>query len=251
MRMKNNYILKINLIIILTLLFCGFNLLFAKNNNTARYKVKAVTNAGKIIGTVTFTGEMPALKPIQVNKDTKVCGKHKPNESLIVDAKSNGVKNAVVFLKGVKSGKKWPEGDKDFAMDQNGCVFSPHVLVVPVAKQFYMLNNDGILHNIHTRSEKNAEINKAQPKFLKKMKLTFNEPEFVKIACDVHNWMNGWIVVADHPYYVVTDENGQFELDGVPAGSYSAEIWHETLGTQTLQVEVKTGEETTLTGVFK
>lgn len=75
-----------------------------------------------------------------------------------------------------------------------------------------MLNNDGILHNIHTRSEINDEINKAQPKFLKRMKLSFEKPEFVKITCDVHNWMQAWIVVAEHPYYVVTDESGKFEL---------------------------------------
>ncbi|RMF62762.1 MAG: hypothetical protein D6743_11745 [Calditrichaeota bacterium] len=211
------------------------------------YTATKVENGGTITGKVIFDGEIPVPKQIQVTKDTKVCGKHKVDESLLVDKNTKGIKNAVVYLKDVQSGKSWQIAGKDLAIDQKGCRFSPHVLVVPAGQPFMVLNSDGILHNIHTRSERNPMVNKAQPKFLKKMKLTFEEPEFVQVACDVHNWMHGWIVVAPHPYYAVTDDSGEFQLTDVPPGTYTLQIWHETLGSQSKTVEVKAGGTTNLT----
>jgi hypothetical protein len=54
--------------------------------------------------------------------------------------------------------------------------------------------------------------------------------------------MLGWLVVMPHPYFGVTDERGATRIEGVPAGSHTVEIWHETLGRQTRDVTVKPGE---------
>ena len=78
-----------------------------------------------------------------------------------------------------------------------------------------ILNSDGVLHNIHTFSTANPPINKAQPKFMKVIKHHWDKPEMVKLACDVHNWMNGWVVVAAHST-AVTDDKGTFKIDNVP-----------------------------------
>lgn len=59
--------------------------------------------------------------------------------------------------------------------------------------------------------------------------------------------MDAWIVVMDHPYYAVTDERGAFTLTGVPAGTYTLEVWHARLGRQTKDVVVKPGRETVVT----
>lgn len=242
--------LKTGLLIVLSC-FLSITTLAAMESNDANYTSIEVKNAGVITGTVTFAGEVPALKEIKVSKDTKVCGNHKTDESLVIDTNTKGIKNVVVFLKEIKTGKKWQIAENDLEMDQKGCIFSPRVVVVPAGQPINMLNNDGILHNIHTRSQLNEEINKAQPKFLKKMKLSFDKPEFVKVTCDVHNWMQGWIVVADHPYYTVTDDKGKFEISDIPAGTYTLEIWHETLGQQSQPVEVKAGETVNLEISFK
>ncbi|NIR52587.1 hypothetical protein GWO43_28765 [candidate division KSB1 bacterium] len=233
-------------VIMLATLFFTLTSTIAKEPNDTNYAPVEVKNGGTVSGVIKFGGEIPALAEIEVTKDTKVCGKAKPDQSLVVDAKRRGIKNVVAYLKDIESGKKWALDEGSLKMDQKGCVFTPHILVVPTGTPFAMLNNDGILHNVHTRSEINEEINKAQPKFLKKMKLTFEKPEFVKVTCDVHNWMNAWIVAAPNPYYRVTDEQGKFELTDVPAGSYTLEIWHETLGKQIKQVEVKAGETVSL-----
>ncbi|MFB3078046.1 MAG: carboxypeptidase-like regulatory domain-containing protein, partial [Lysobacterales bacterium] len=76
-------------------------------------------------------------------------------------------------------------------------------------------------------------------------------PEIIKVNCDVHNWMGGWIVVAASPYYVLTDEHGDFELDGVPAGTYTLKFWHEKLGEQTQAVVVKPNETIKVTTAFQ
>src|SRR2546427_3121714 len=81
-------------------------------------------------------------------------------------------------------------------------------------------------------------FNKAQPKFKKTMPAVFEKPDIVQIKCDVHSWMSGWIVVAGHAYYALTDAAGNFKIAGVPAGAYTLEYWHEKLGKQSKQVTV-------------
>jgi hypothetical protein len=34
----------------------------------------------------------------------------------------------------------------------------------------------------------------------------------------------------EHPFFAVTDTNGQFEIENVPAGTYTLKTWHEKLG---------------------
>src|SRR6266566_1627035 len=52
----------------------------------------------------------------------------------------------------------------------------------------------------------------------------------VRLGCDVHPWMRGWLVVLDHPHAAVTGADGRFAIAAVPAGSYTLALWHETLG---------------------
>lgn len=216
------------------------------------YTVVKLENSGSIEGVVTYAGTPPKPEKLEVTKDRAVCGKTpKLDESLVVDPQSKGIKNVVISLREVSSGKEWSVPEEGISVDQHGCQFVPHVQVVPVKQPLFILNSDGILHNIHTYSTANPPVNRAQPKFLKRVKLTFEKPEIVKLTCDVHNWMKAWIVVAEHPYYAVTDDQGHFKLDGIPAGSYTLQLWHETLGEQTQSVVVKANETTKVTFTLK
>ena len=207
------------------------------------YETTDVTAAGTIVGTVKFQGKAPERKKIAVTRNKKVCGKEtKFTESLVVGT-NGGVKNAVLYLTDIKKGKKF-DASASFQIDQRGCQFHPHVLIVPAGKNFTLINSDGILHNFRTNSTKNPILNKAQPKFKKKMKVKINKPEIIRANCDVHEWMNAWLVVAEHPYYTLTDDSGSFKITGVPPGTYTIRLWHETLGQQTRKVTVKAGEQT-------
>jgi Carboxypeptidase regulatory-like domain len=106
-----------------------------------------------------------------------------------------------------------------------------------------ILNSDGVLHNIHTFSTANPPVNKAQPKFKKEMVEKFEKPELIKVQCDAHSWMLGWIYVTENPA-TVTDGNGAFKLENVPPGKHKVEVTHPVLGKQTKEVEVKAGQET-------
>jgi len=72
----------------------------------------------------------------------------------------------------------------------------------------------------------------------------FDQAEIFKVTCDVHSWMTGWIVVTDSPYVVATDVSGTFKIEGVPAGTHTLEVWHETLGRVTQEVTVTDGQAT-------
>ena len=212
----------------------------------AGYQTMTVANGGTISGTVTYAGAMPKKVQIQKTKDTAVCGKTTHYKEDMLVSGNKGLANVVVRIMNISKGKGMDSMGSEFVLDQNGCVFSPHISIIPLGAQCTILNSDGILHNIHTFSEKNRPINRAQPKFLKKVEVEFTEPEVIRVTCDAHGWMSAWIVVADHPYYAVTDEKGNFQLDGVPPGTYSVKFWHEKLGESTGKITVGSGEAASL-----
>jgi plastocyanin len=161
-----------------------------------------------------------------------------------------GIGYAVVSLKNVDGGRM--NAQASVILDQQGCRFQPHVVLIPRGATLEILNNDKILHNVRTTSKKNPPFNKAQPKFLKKIKHTFKAaPEKIKVQCDAHSWMSAWIVVQEHPFYAVTDASGQFTLTDVPAGTYTIESWHEKLGAQTATVTVPATGTVTADFTFK
>lgn len=200
-------------------------------------------DAGSLSGRISFAGDPPAKKKLDVTKDKEVCGKTELYDESLVVGPDKGVQNVVVTVVGAKGGKF---ASQKVELDQKGCRYTPHVVVVPVTGQLDILNSDGILHNIHTYSTANPSINKAQPKFKKVLTEKFTKPEIIKTSCDAHAWMTAWIVATDHPFVAVTDEKGNFIIKDLPPGNYKVEIWHETLGKQVKEVSVKAKEEAKL-----
>ena len=106
------------------------------------------------------------------------------------------------------------------------------------------MNGDDTNHNIHFLPEVNEEMNFTQPKKdLEKgreIKLVAETP--FKVKCDVHPWMGCHIAVFKHPFFNVTGKDGTFELKGMPSGKYVIEAWHEKFGSQTIEIDVATGQ---------
>ena len=195
----------------------------------------AAQGGGTIEAEVKYSG--PAqIDKLKVNKDTEKCGTEAEVDKVVVGG-NKGLANAVVSVpeaKGAPTAKK-------VTIDQKGCKFVPHVTAITPGEVDFK-NSDDILHNLHTYSTANPSINKAQPKFKKVMTEKFEKPEIVKITCDVHSWMLGWIAVMPNPYFGVTDNNGTTKIENVPPGKYKVQAWHETLGKQEKDVEVKAGQ---------
>ncbi len=184
---------------------------------------------GAIVGRVVFDGDAPQPQELTISKDVEVCGKTEKFPEALLVGPDRGIKNAVVFL-AIAGGKSLSLPASNPALDQLGCIYAPHVLLVPAGATVDIKNSDGILHNIHTYSEKNPAFNTAQPKFKKIISKTFAQPEIIRVTCDVHDWMTAWVVVQDHPYYALTDETGAFQLTDLPPGEYALRVWHEELG---------------------
>jgi plastocyanin len=202
------------------------------------YEAMEVANGGSISGSVKIAGDVPEPQMMEPSKDTEVCKPH-PSQDLIVSKDSKGIKNAVIYLANIEKGKAQAALAENPKFDQKGCIYTPQVLLVPAGGTIDILNSDGILHNIHTFSQANPPINKAQPKFKKVMQEKVAQPEVINVKCDVHTWMNAWWVVTGHPYYTVTDDNGNFKLDNVPPGNYKLGIWHGVLGSMEHDVAVQ------------
>jgi hypothetical protein len=209
--------------------------------------VALAQEGGTLSGRITYAGDPPAKKKLEITKDKEVCGKVEHYDESLVVGSDKGLANVVVTVVGAKGGKF---ASQKVELDQKGCKYVPRVVVVPTTGQLDILNSDGILHNIHTYGTANPSINKAQPKFKKVMTEKFTKPEILKAACDAHAWMTGWIVVTDHPFVAVTDEKGNYTIKDVPPGNYKVEIWHETLGKQVKEVSVKAKEGAKLTAEF-
>ncbi|MGH7391378.1 MAG: carboxypeptidase regulatory-like domain-containing protein [Candidatus Rokuibacteriota bacterium] len=188
---------------------------------------------GTIEAEVKYNGQ-PVVEKLKINKDTQKCGTEAVIEKVAVGA-NKGLAHAVVSVPGAKGGKVVKA-----VVDQHGCKFVPHVVVMAPG-ELLIKNSDDILHNIHTYSTANPPINKAQPKFKKTMTEKFDKPEVVKLTCDVHSWMLGWVAVTPGPA-AVTDKEGVARIENVPAGKHKVEVWHETLGKQSKDVEVKAGQ---------
>lgn len=201
------------------------------------------SDTGTVSGKVVFKGTAPPAKTLPITTDTSVCGTEAQSEDLVVSS-DQGIRYAVVRLIGA-TGTAEPAVPTE--VNQKGCKFAPHIVVVPQGAPLDILNNDGISHNIHSHSTANPEFNKAQPSFKKKMQQTFEKAERVRLTCDIHPWMNGWVVVADKEPVAVTDAAGTFKLSNVPPGTYKLEVWHEKLGVQIKEVTVKAGADATVT----
>ena len=174
----------------------------------------STATAGTLKGKVNYQGKIPKKKSLKMDADP-VCGSsHKDkvyNESFIID-ENNNLANVMVWLKDVKYTGKAPTTPA--VLDQKGCIYTPHVQGIMKGQDLLIKNSDATLHNIHSMAKDNSQFNFAMPKVVKEKTVSFDkveDPFYIK--CDVHPWMKSWVAVFDHPYYAVTDKNGNFSIE--------------------------------------
>jgi hypothetical protein len=127
-------------------------------------------------------------------------------------------------------------------IDQEGCMYKPHVQAAMRGQQLQVKNSDGTLHNIHTYEGAATWFNQAQPPKAPPVSKPLDRKSVVKVKCDVHPWMTAYIVLSDNPFFATTSDDGKFTLKDVPAGTYTLESWHERFGVKTQEVTVKANE---------
>lgn len=203
---------------------------------------------GAVKGKVVFRGTLPAVEKVQVKSDIPTCGTEKEVPKIVL-GEEQGVANSVVKIIGAK-GTVMPQTGK---LDQVECEFVPHVQALPVGSTLKITSSDPVLHNSHAFFEDGSTaFNIAVPIMGMEISKKLEKPGILKMRCDAgHVWMSAYVAVLDEPYFAVTDADGNFSIEGVPAGDYEIEVWHEWLGTHREPVTVKEGEPASLVLTLK
>ncbi|QDT48012.1 Regulatory protein BlaR1 [Symmachiella dynata] len=172
------------------------------------------------------------------------------SEELIVDKKTLGIKNVFVYLKNPPS-EIHPSlirrKNKKVVFDAIGRRFLPHALIAQTDQTILLKNADPINSNVHTRPSKNSPYNLAlRPQDRSGAAIMFNKPEPAPfpVSSDYHRWMKAHWLILDHPYAAITDRQGNFEINNLPAGQHEFVVWHEKYGwlEKSLTIEIKAGK---------
>jgi hypothetical protein len=209
--------------------FAAITITSAVSFGQAGYQVVTVENGGTIKGNVKWLGALPHLVTSEINKDVQVCDplgqKRRDLERLMV-APDGGVANTVVFIRNITRGKAMDLPVSRRLLNQKSCRYEPHILLVPLEGTLTVKSSDPLLHTVHMSGS--ADYNLPFTAQGQEISRPMIRDGVVSLRCNAgHVWMNGEMVVAKHPYYAITDQQGNFELTQVPPGDYELVAWHE------------------------
>lgn len=189
--------------------------------------VQQADGAGTLKGKFIYGGPVPVLNALSTGgKDAQVCGMSVPNETLVVDDSNKGIADILIYCRKAPE----PEGDSPQPVfDQKNCIFTSHVLPVPVGQPVLIKNSDPVAHNTSISPPGDTSIN---PLLAGGQKITHTfaraQASPVPVTCSIHNWMKAYIIPRGDPYYAVTAKDGAFEIPNVPAGiDLEFQVWHE------------------------
>jgi len=201
-----------------------------------------VAGYGTLKGRVILDGAVNAPPPITPSKDAVCIAKSPiPNDRIVAGA-DGGLANVFVYLGKAPAGTKQPESTESVKFDQQGCRFLPHCLFVQTGQEVLVLNSDATLHNTHTNPQRQPAFNQGvQPNEKNGVPLAYarGEKQPVSVTCDIHPWMLAYHLPLDHPYGVVSGEDGSFEIANLPAGTHEFTVWHEAAGVVESRYEVE------------
>jgi hypothetical protein len=196
-----------------------------------------LSHAGSISGTVRLKEAAPAAKVIKVSKDQDYCGVSLPDETYVVGP-DGGLKHVVIFVEGATAVETPLPTER--LLENDGCLFAPRVLAMRLGEKLLLRNRDPKLHIVHSYLDQRTVFNASLPFRNTKLDITskIRAAGLLKITCDTHAWMRGYVRVFDHPFFAVTDERGEFSIPDVPSGKYFVKAWHEAAGIRTQEITV-------------
>ena len=201
--------------------------------------VEANEGWGHLKGKFIYDGSPPVQSPLTITKDAEICGKHDVvDESLVVNKANRGLANVVVYLY-VGRGKDAPKSHQSYGetadarveLDNNNCRFEPHVCLLRTSQTLVIKNSDSVGHNTNIAVTSNPSFNQMVPGG-SELELTFMSAERrpATVGCNIHPWMQGWLLPQDTPYFAVSGKDGEFEIHHLPSGKWTFQVWHERAG---------------------
>ena len=219
--------------------------------NIQEEEVAVVEETSNITGQILFSGIVPKGKKLRL---PRACAKQHQNGAYSNEILVNKgrLQNVLVRVSKGLEGRVYNDvPSQEVVLDQKGCMYSPKVLGARVGQKVVFVNSDPVFHNVKSVTKVNKKFNVAMPKKNQRKVKVFTKPElFLKTKCSIHPWMGAYVAVMDHPFFSVSNKTGEFKISNLPHGKYTLEIWHETLGTQTTDIDL-TSNITDLTFTFK
>ncbi|WP_353620871.1 methylamine utilization protein [Stieleria mannarensis] len=178
---------------------------------------------GTLRMTFKLKGAAKTFPPIAPNVDQAFCGlKQIPDETLVVNPKNSGIKNVIVYVYTGRRGTELPEMElkpETHELANKDCRFEPHVLIAKKGDTIKVTNPDKVGHNANFQFFNNTQQNLTVPAGgAVEIELKEDEPAPIPVACNIHNWMKAQVVVLDHPFAAVSNEDGVLEIKGLPVG---------------------------------
>ncbi len=194
-----------------------------------------------------YGGDAPKQGPINATADAAFCGKQGlMDESLIVNPENKGLKNVILAIYTGRGGSKLDPVDpakNELTLANAMCRFEPHVLISQVGDVLKITNEDPVGHNANLQFFNNAAKNPMIPPNQEVVvELTESEPGIVEVRCNIHPWMKALLLVLDHPYAGVSDENGEVVIKGIPVGKHVFRANHESAKIEKVSVNGKDDE---------
>jgi len=209
--------------------------------------------AAVVKGVVKLAGSVPSPRPISMSADPSCANRHAKtvlNQEVVADSRG-GLQNVVVFVADGLGDRTFDPPAAPAVFSQKGCQYQPHVVAVQANQPVEVVNDDPTAHNIHPTPVNNREWNKAELPGAKVEETFAREEIAIPVKCNIHPWMRGYIAVFKHPYFVVTNQDGTFDLQNLPPGRYTIRAWHEKLGMSSQTITIGANETKELTFVFK
>ena len=203
----------------------------------------ATTIAADVSGVIKLDGPQPKRPPLPLTPESrKLYDKHPLSEVKLVSTKGE-VQNVFVYVKkGLPTGKSFPAPKKGALVNQKKSMFRPRVQGILIGQEVSMRNSGPVIHNVRSLSSENRPFNIGQPAGTPDRKKVFKNKEGpIELRCDFHPWMRAYLFVMEHPCFAVTDAEGRFTINGLPAGNYTLASWHEAFGEQEQKITVKVG----------
>ncbi|MDP1560067.1 MAG: hypothetical protein Q8M16_01600 [Pirellulaceae bacterium] len=193
---------------------------------------------GTLSGQIFVAGDVPPPAKSDVNKDKVICladGNVINDQSLLVGA-NNELQGAFIMLllKPREEIKVHPDlkaaPTDEVVLDNNKCVFVPATLAVRVGQTVKLKNSDAAGHNCNVASFNNSINVNLPPNSATDVKFEKNDKVPSVVKCDIHPWMVAYMLIRDDPYFAVTDTEGKFSIEKIPAGKWSFQFWHSRCG---------------------
>ncbi len=191
---------------------------------------------GSIRGKITLEGSPPPEISIDFrNASDAICGNMHSTPATTrhyVVSSDHGLGNVLVYIKSGLEKNTFRIPTTAPVLDNVTCFFEPYVLAVQAGQTFEIRNSDPTMHNIHATSTSNSGFNLALPLEGMVVQKRFPNPElFIRINCDVHPWMFAYVSVLPHPFFAVSDKDGNYTLPtGLPRGTYVLAARHHKAG---------------------